>query len=265
MIVYPFSFIKTAGGGYDPDAQAFITATGISGSNADAINQLVLDLKSYSLWNLIDAFYPFIGGTSTTCKYNLKDPQDTNAAYRMGFNGSWTFSSNGVVPTSKSSSNYGDTFWNPNGTSGNRNDNHHIYRYVNGVYNVGCDYMGVASPFTIMGACSQLEWFDGGGSFTGGGVVSGTGGYSQGISRLVNNLASFYRKLSGGSWGFYASTSQVATQSSNSIYIGTINGAGFPEEMRYGALSLGQGLTTTQIANLDLVVTTYNTTLGRNF
>ena len=106
MIVYPFSFIKSAGGGgYDPDAQAFITATGISGADADAINQLVIDLKDYLLWDLIDAFYPFIGGTSTSCKYNLKDPQDTDGAYRMSFNGSWTFNSSGVVPTSKSSSN----------------------------------------------------------------------------------------------------------------------------------------------------------------
>jgi len=265
MIVYPFSFIKTAGGGYDPDAQAFITATGISGADADAINQLVIDLKDYSLWNLIDAFYPFIGGTSTSCKYNLKDPQDTNAAYRMSFNGSWTFSSNGVVPSSKSISNYGNSHWNPNGTGGNRNDSHHIYRYVNGVYNVGCDYMGVASPYTIMGACGQLEWFDGGGALSNGGTVSGTDGYSQGISRTLSNLASFYRKLDGGSWTFFNSVTTVATQSSNSMYIGTINGANFPEEMRYGSLSYGQGLTATQIGDLDTIVTTYNTTLGRNF
>jgi hypothetical protein len=49
------------------------------------------------------------------------------------------------------------------------------------------------------------------------------------------------------------------------MYIGTINGANFPEEMRYGGLSYGQGLTSTEIADLDTIVTTYNTTLGRNF
>lgn len=263
MIVYPFSFIKSAGGGYDPDAQAFITATGISGADADAINQLVLDLKSYSLWNLIDAFYPFIGGTSTTCKYNLKDPQDTNAAYRMSFNGSWTFSSNGVVPTSKSSSNYGDTYWNPYGSGGNRNDSHHFYRYINQINNLGCDYAGTSNPYTLLGYCAGLEWFDGNSGVSNGG--NPTVGYSQALSRTANNLCALYRKLDSGSWNFFNNLTNTATQSTDSIYIGTINGANFPEQMRYGALSLGQGLSSTQIANLDLVVTTYNTTLGRNF
>lgn len=265
MIVYPFSFIKTAGGGYDPDAQAFITATGISGADADAINQLVIDLKDYSLWNLIDAFYPFIGGTSSSCKYNLKDPQDTDGAYRMSFNGSWTFSSNGVVPTSKSSSNYGNSYWNNYGSGGNRNDNHHYYRYINQINNLGCDYAGVASPYTIMGACSPLEWFDGGNALSNGGVIAGSNGYSQAISRTSSGSASFYRKLEGGSWGLFNSVSGSATQSSNSMYIGSINGADFPEQMRYGGLSYGQGLTSTEIADLDMIVTTFNTTLGRNF
>lgn len=249
----------------DPDAQAFITATGISGLDATAINTLVLDLKSYGLWTLIDAFYPFVGGTSTSCKFNLKDPQDTDGAYRMSFNGSWTVDSNGVKPSSKSNSNYGDSHWNPNGTGGNRNDSHHYYRYINGVYNVGCDYAGVAGPYTMMGTCSQLEWFDGGGALSTGGAVAGTAGYSQGISRTASNLCRFSRKLQGGSWTNFGLINTVATQSSNSMYIGAINGASFPEEMRYSSLSYGQGLTDAQLLNLDTVVTTFNTTLSRNF
>jgi hypothetical protein len=265
MIVYPFSFIKTAGGGYDPDAQAFITATGISGADADAINQLVIDLKDYSLWSLIDAFYPFIGGTSTTCKYNLKDPQDEDASYRMSFNGSWTFSSNGVVPSSKSISNYGDTYWSSYGSGGNRNNNHHYYRYITGIYNKSCDYAGVASPYLIMGYCAGLEWFDGSAALSNGG--NPTNGYSQAITKSATSDIRFYRKLDGGgSWSQFGSTlSDSSTQSTNSMYIGTINGANFPEEMRYSSLSYGQALTATQIGDLDTIVTTYNTTLGRNF
>jgi hypothetical protein len=79
-------------------------------------------------------------------------------------------------------------------------------------------------------------------------------------------LATFYRKLDGGSWTTYATTNVVATQSSNSMNIGAINGFnGFSEEMRYGSLSYGQGLTATQVGDLDIIVTNYNTTLGRNF
>jgi hypothetical protein len=96
----PFAFVQTisAGGGNDPDAQAFIDATGISGTNATAINTLVLDLKSYGLWNKLYTFYPFVGGTANTCKYNLVNPADTDAAYRITYrnSGSLTFNSNGV-------------------------------------------------------------------------------------------------------------------------------------------------------------------------
>ena len=35
--------------------------------------------------------------------------------------------------------------------------------------------------------------------------------------------------------------------------------------MRYATLSYGQGLTDTQLSNLDSIITTFNTTLGRNF
>ena len=69
--------------GIDTDAQAFITATGITdNTQKNSINQLVLDLKSYGVWSKIKAIYPFVGGTATTHKFNLKDPRDLDAAYR---------------------------------------------------------------------------------------------------------------------------------------------------------------------------------------
>ena len=256
---------------FDADAAAYLAAiltagaTGITSTVSAATNTLVTSLKSAGIWSLIDAAYPFLGGNYNGVKFNIKDPQDTNGAYRISFNGSWTISSSGATPSSKSSSNYGDTYWSPNGTGGNRNDSHHYYRYINGVNNVSCDYAGVAGPYTMMGACSQLEWFDGGGALSGGGVVAGTAGYSQGISRTASNVCRFSRKLVGGSWTNFGLINTVATQSSNSMYIGAINGANFPEQMRYGFLSYGQGLTDTQLSNLDAYVTTFNTTLGRNF
>lgn len=95
---------------FDSDAQAFINATGISGNNAIAINNLVVSLKSNDLWNGFDAIYPMVGGTSTTCKFNLKNAQDTNAAYRLNFVGGWTFDSTGALPNGSTA--YADTFYN---------------------------------------------------------------------------------------------------------------------------------------------------------
>ena len=97
---------------FDSDAQAFINATGISGNNAIQINNLVISLKNNDLWNTFDAIYPMVGGTSTTCKFNLKNAQDTNAAFRLNFVGGWTFSSSGAQPNGSTA--YADTFYNLN-------------------------------------------------------------------------------------------------------------------------------------------------------
>ena len=83
---------------FDPDAQAFITAAGITDPiQQNAINQLVLDLKGYSIWTKFKALYPFVGGTATTHKFNLKNPLDTDTAFRLVFNGGWTHNSNGIT------------------------------------------------------------------------------------------------------------------------------------------------------------------------
>ena len=256
---------------FDADAAAYLAAviaaggTGITSTVSAATDTLVTSLKSAGLWTLIDAIYPFLGGNSAGTKFNAKDPQDTDAAYRMVFNGSWTFSASGVVPTAKNNSNYGNSFWSPYGVGGNRNITHHYYRYINQVNNVTCSYAGVAVPYTIMGACPQLDFFDGGGAVSNLGVVVGTSGYSQSLSRTASNVTVFSRKLTGGVWTLINTISTVATQSSNTMYIGAINGANFPERMRYATLSYGQGLTTVQMASLDSIITTFNTTLGRNF
>jgi hypothetical protein len=44
------------------------------------------------------ALYPFVGGTATSHKFNLKDPRDLDAAFRLAFNGGWTHNSNGATP-----------------------------------------------------------------------------------------------------------------------------------------------------------------------
>ena len=86
---------------YDPDAQAFFTASGLTGATElNAVNQLVLDLKGYGIWTKMKAIYPFVGGTAALHKWNLKDPQDTNAAFRLVFTGGWTHSSTGALPNS---------------------------------------------------------------------------------------------------------------------------------------------------------------------
>ena len=95
----PFAFVKSAAAAFDSDAQAFITAAGISGSNADAINTLVLDLKSYNLWTKMYVIYPLIGASSTSQKLNLLNPNTYTGSFKASGGGasSITFFNQGFV------------------------------------------------------------------------------------------------------------------------------------------------------------------------
>lgn len=111
---------------WDPDAGAFINATGIGGIQAVAINNLVNELKSAGLWGLMMAIYPMVGGTAFAHKFNLVNPQDTDAAFRLNFVGGWTHSASGAKPDGVAGT-YADTFFNP--TTHLSTTNGHISNY----------------------------------------------------------------------------------------------------------------------------------------
>jgi len=82
----------------DADAYAFLTAASITNTTqVDAINNLVINLKAAGIWTKMKAIYPFVGGTATTHKWNLKNPLDSDAAFRLVFFGGMTHSSNGIL------------------------------------------------------------------------------------------------------------------------------------------------------------------------
>jgi len=127
------------GGGVDPDAQAFITAAGITDpTQQGAINTLVVDLKGYSIWTKFKAIYPIVGGTASQHKYNLKDPRDLDAAFRLTFATGWTHSSTGMLPNGASA--FANSFLIPN-TTLTLNSTHISYysrtNIAEGVYDIG--------------------------------------------------------------------------------------------------------------------------------
>lgn len=82
----------------DSDASAFLTAAGITdNTQKTAINDFVAALKNASIWSKMLAIYPFVGGSAAAHKFNLKDPQDTNGAYRLAFGSGVTHSSAGMA------------------------------------------------------------------------------------------------------------------------------------------------------------------------
>ena len=108
--------MMAGGTGLDPNAFAFLSAAGITDATiTTAIDTLVIQLKAIGVWAKMTAIYPFVGGTATTHKFNLKDPQDTNAAFRLVFIGGWTHSANGALPNGANA--YANTFLSPSQTN----------------------------------------------------------------------------------------------------------------------------------------------------
>jgi hypothetical protein len=99
----------------DPDAAAFITAAGITdATQINAINRLVKNYKgigdinaSVDMWTGSKAIYPFVGGNASAHKFNLKDPRDLDAAFRIVFAGGVTHSAAGII--GNGTNGYGDT------------------------------------------------------------------------------------------------------------------------------------------------------------
>jgi hypothetical protein len=92
------------GGGTDADVTAFLTAASISDNTIEtSLNTFVTTLKNEGLWDKLQICYPFVTDKTDSAdiqsqfKFNLKDPQDTDAAYRLTTNGSVTFNTTGIV------------------------------------------------------------------------------------------------------------------------------------------------------------------------
>jgi len=131
---------------FDPDAGAFINATRIGGIQAVAINNLVQQLKAAGLWSQMKAIYPMVGGTAESCKFNLVNPQNTDAAFRLTFAGTWTFDNNGAKPNGAAGT-YAETYATQAG-AGMSTTNGHISYY----------------SFTNSAAASEVEMGNGGSS-----------------------------------------------------------------------------------------------------
>lgn len=92
----------------DSDAKNFFNKVQIEDTSiTHAIDNLVKQLKVANLWNKFNALYPMVGGTANNTKWNLKDPRDIDASFRLSFHGTPVFAPTGVLfPTTND---YADT------------------------------------------------------------------------------------------------------------------------------------------------------------
>jgi len=250
---------------YDADALAFFIVTGISDSNQkSAINQLVLNLKSYGLWNKLYAVYPFVGGSAETHKYNLRNPLDTDAAYRLVFNGGWIHSSTGIL------GNGINTFANTNlrVTILPQNNAHlSVYSRTNSSGN----YIDIGAQNTANSFSSYIQSRNGGNNFQGrlntNGFVQASISNSDSKGFYIVNRQNSTNITAGknGSVTSFVNSSITANLDTRNYWIGNINSnaVSYPSNREYAFASLGEGFTSTEAANYYTAVQAYQTALGR--
>jgi hypothetical protein len=255
---------SASGGGVDPDAQAFITAAAITDPTQQAaINTLVVDLKGYSIWSKMKAIYPFVGGTAAQHKWNLKDPRDLDAAFRLVFNGGWTHSSTGALPNGTNA--FADTKLNPQNNIGGFSIGFGVY-----IPTAHTNVSGHGSWQTTDGAKrSNLLQFVGShySQITTGSTSAINSGVLSGFiigSRVNSTSNKIYNN--GVLLNTNTTNETVSLPDANTFSFSYINGSG--ANTNYGAnqLRLGfisTGLTDTEAANFYTAVQAFQTTLGR--
>jgi len=242
----------------DTDAQAFLNAAVITDvTQANAVNTLVVDLKAAGVWTKMKALYPMVGGTATQHKFNLKDPRDLDAAFRLAFNGGWTHSSTGALPNGTTG--YANTFLAPNAMSQN---NIHVSFYsrtdTSGIYadigaGAGNSYVEVLPKFNgrayVYVHTSQGDYYDN---------PSSTGFYIA--NRIVYGTVSLFKNNT----KIINAGRPAQTPTTYNLYLAAENGTDGNYSNRESAFaSIGDGLTDGEATAFYTAVQKYQTTLGR--
>lgn len=254
----------------DPDAQAFITAAGITNATQiSAINTLVKSLKNAGIWSKCNAIYPFVGGTSTTHSFNLIN----TAQYQLTFFGGWTHASTGATPNGTNA--YADTFIVPNSVM-SANSAHLSYYSRTNSFVTNEIAMGVVLNLGGTGLNLVIRR-------SGGDLNSFRATEAAGVTGLVNSTSTDARGLTSGSITsatsrkLYKNGSLLNTNTTNitwarstgKIFLGAVNisdlaTASFFTNKECAFASIGSGLSDTEMTSLYTIVQAYQTTLSRN-
>jgi hypothetical protein len=273
-IFAPFAYIKNIAIEpsivYDADAQNFFTATGITNTGLKgAVNDLVLDLKSASLWTPMDVIYPFVGDSlptlGTQLSYNLKNTGSFQATLNNG-TGSSDLSGYGssVASTRHINTNYIPRTFRPNGPF-----HASVYTTSSGSAGAGIDIGAFVSSTNtttmfigrnLSGDSSQKGFAAGGGSGTEFFNTSATGFYAGSYD---NGITPKTRILYNGTQ--IATDNRTMNNSNNSnstiaLLLGGIaetSGVTNRTTKKYQFLSFGGGLTNTEMTSLNTIVQTF--------
>lgn len=251
-----------------PNVMAYIAAQAGIGyamtrTEIDAVNNLVWGLVGMGLWDKMNLIYPFIGSSLNAQKWNLKDV----SSYNITFTGAgWTTStSNGLQKTVADAVSYGSIAYNVRTLLSNTS--YHISCYV------GTSQASIGSPFgSYAGVVGQVFRIYSGNAFFGlqfGGATgvnvtlttTGTTGYIIGTRTAINATAMY---IAGKPSLRDTTTASATTLPNANIDVGVnLIGTSYPSTQAMRMATVGSSLTDDDAKNLNIIVQSFQTTLGR--
>lgn len=254
-------------GGFDPDAQAYfdVNSSIVLEADKNAINDFFVGLKDDGVYNKIYAMYLPIWSNAANNKWNLIDPRDLDAAFRLSFFGGITHDSFGFKG---------------NGTNGYANThinylnegydvaNYHASMYINNDSNVGIDYGADVSPGT-----TQFYFTSKTSLVSDRSVFRTESGLSvldpNSLGYYIGNRQSLNVKQVWKNNSIIASSTNTAGESFQNFEatLGALNRDGTPSfysGKRFAFFTAGEGLSNTESNNLYSRVSTLMTYFGIN-
>ena len=244
---------SSGGSAYDADAQAFFdrvsTAGGsLSTTEKSAVNQLVLDLKSYSIWTKMKAIYPMVGASAAACAQNL-----VSSSFTGTFNGGWTYASTGATP---------------NGTNGYMDTGLNASTQLSGTFAHASLYprTSLSGGYGIQGNfSSRMDIFNFGNVLYSAIGTQGQTNYTGTYAGLIvgSRINSTINKLYvGGILRDTKSALSTANIQNLNYWLGACNN-GYYSNNECAFASIGDGLTDTEASNFYTAVQAFQTTLSR--
>ena len=258
MILATHGFLASSIGQFDADAQAFfnrVTTAGgsLSLTERNAVNTLVIQMKTDGIWTKMKAIYPMVGASAAACAQNLKSSSFTGT-----FFGGWTFASTGATPNG--STGYMDTFLNPLNVFASNYAHQSFYNRTQNTsgtillgvalstrFDMGYD-AGNTVPFVAIGSVGSSVGTD---NSSLGFILSYRTGANTG-KMLRNNILK-------------VSDTQTFTAYPNGNYwLGARNPNLFLNAYENAFSSVGDTLTDTEASNFYTAIQAFQTTLSRN-
>lgn len=248
----------------DNDAYNFLVATNLylQQPATNAINYLATNLKSKGIWNKLYLAYPFVGGTATTHRVNLIN----TGSFQLFFTGSWTHNSNGITGNGTNTFTTSSFFY-QNVSNFDTNGSIGVYSRTSGQSGYDFGDGGSGAQHALIIRYTDGFYYPGLPVSAGTRVANtnGTGSYSISIGAGDNpfNVLAYKNgvKVFDASGGAGAASGQPSIGAARNTDVPA--GAEDFSNRNYAWAFIGQGLTPQQHVDLNTIIQTYQSILGR--